>query len=284
MHTPLRPQPRGPARATTTARPTPPLSVRRPDLARDWHPTKNGRLTLDHCAANSPRPVWWQCSHNPQHSWRASVKSRYSKRTGCRRCTLAMRARHDESFQARTLSRKSPELAATWHPTKNGTLTPDDVTYHSRQRVWWQCPSNPHHVWDTTVNNRQRSHCTYCAGRFDRSTDTRHRWPDPIAVTHPQLVREWHPTKNGATRPTRVTAGSTQRVWWQCAVNPRHEWRTPVHYRTLTHSACPLCRAAQRALRQLKREQTPRLRTSRFLRLPSRPTTNPLRPWDSSRR
>jgi hypothetical protein len=115
---PLRYPERGRGTATKT-----PLSARRPDLAREWHPTKNGRLTLDQCAANSPQSVWWQCHQNPHHVWRASVKSRYSKRTGCRRCTLARRAYQDESFHARTLSRKSPELAATWHPTKNGTLT-----------------------------------------------------------------------------------------------------------------------------------------------------------------
>jgi len=66
------------------------------------------------------------------------------------------------------------ELAATWHPTKKGTLTPEDVTYSSRQRVWWQCPSNPHHVWDTTVNNRQGSNCPFCAGRFHRAIGSRH--------------------------------------------------------------------------------------------------------------
>ncbi|MDE3051112.1 MAG: zinc-ribbon domain-containing protein, partial [Nitrospirota bacterium] len=46
---------------TTTVGPKLPLSFRRPDLAREWHPTKNGHLTLDACATNSTQPVWWQC-------------------------------------------------------------------------------------------------------------------------------------------------------------------------------------------------------------------------------
>src|SRR5262249_12029548 len=246
MHT--RPAPQRRSTRAMKAGATPSLSLRRPDLAREWHPTKNGLLTLDQCAANRLQPVWWQCHQHSQHVWRASVKSRSSKRTGCRRCTLARRARNHESFQARTLIRKSPELAATWHPTKNGRLTPEDVTLHSRQRVWWQCPSNPHHVWDTTVNNRQRSNCPYCAGRFHRGMDARHRWQDPISVTHPQLMGEWHPTKNGRTRPHHLTAGSKRLVWWQCAVNPDHAWRTPVHCRTLTRQSCPLCRAERRAI------------------------------------
>lgn len=269
-------------RATGKTRPILPLSLRRPVLAQEWHPVKNGQLTLDAVAANSTQQVWWQCHRNPQHVWRASVKSRYSKRTGCRRCTLAMRTHHDESFQNRTLSRISPELAATWHPTKNGTLTPDDVTFSSRQRVWWQCPTNPHHVWDTTVNNRQRSHCPYCAGRFHRAIDARHRWRDPISVTHPQLIHEWHPTKNGRVRPNLLTAGSKRLVWWQCARKAAHTWQTPVHCRTLARGTCPLCRAERRAIRKLEREKHPQPRKTRFLRLRPRPPANPLLPWETS--
>lgn len=272
-----------PGRGRGTATKTP-LSVRRPDLARDWHPTKNGLLTLDQCAANSTQSVWWQCHQNPQHVWRASVKSRYSKRTGCRRCSLATRAWNNESFQARTLSRKSPELAATWHPTKNGTLTPDDVTYNSRQRVWWQCPSNPEHVWDTTVNNRQRSNCPFCIGRFHRATDARHRWQDPISVTHPQLLAEWHPTKNGRLRPQHLTAGSKRLVWWQCGRKPAHVWQTPLHCRTLTRGTCPLCRAERRAISELKRLTDEQPRKRRFLRVgPRRPINNPVLPFETRR-
>ncbi|MDE3052166.1 MAG: zinc-ribbon domain-containing protein, partial [Nitrospirota bacterium] len=218
----------------------------------------------------------------PHHVWRASLKSRYSKRTGCRRCTLAMRAWNNESFQARTLSRKSPELAATWHPTKNGTLTPKDVTFNSRQRVWWQCPSNPHHVWDTTVNNRQRSNCPFCAGRFHRAIGSRHRWQDPISLTHPHLVPEWHPTRNGRISPNQVTAGSKRLIWWQCALNPDHAWQTPVHRRTLTRSTCPLCRNERRRVLELTREKNPQPRKSRFLRPRPRPPANPLLPWETS--
>jgi hypothetical protein len=30
-----------------------------------------------------------------------------------------------------------PEISNQWHPTKNGELTPNDVTYGSNKRVWW---------------------------------------------------------------------------------------------------------------------------------------------------
>lgn len=35
------------------------------------------------------------------------------------------------------LATVNPELAAQWHPTKNGDLTPADVKAGSTNRVWW---------------------------------------------------------------------------------------------------------------------------------------------------
>jgi len=32
-----------------------------------------------------------------------------------------------------------PDLAAEWHPFKNGDLKPKDVTLGSSKKVWWQC-------------------------------------------------------------------------------------------------------------------------------------------------
>ncbi|MBF0217854.1 MAG: zinc-ribbon domain-containing protein [Candidatus Omnitrophica bacterium] len=39
----------------------------------------------------------------------------------------------------------NPSLAKEWHPTKNGKLTPKDVTPGSDRKVWWQCKKG--HEW-----------------------------------------------------------------------------------------------------------------------------------------
>lgn len=56
----------------------------------------------------------------------------------------------------RSLQSLSPEVAKQWHPTKNGTLLPSDFANKSSQKVWWQCPENDDHQWETQIVSRTR--------------------------------------------------------------------------------------------------------------------------------
>ena len=50
------------------------------------------------------------------------------------------------------LEKINPKLAKEWHPTKNGNLTPKDVTPSSGQKVWWICDNN--HEWLAKIDKR----------------------------------------------------------------------------------------------------------------------------------
>lgn len=55
-----------------------PLSEARPDIAVEWHHAKNdGYGPEDFSFACSLR-VWWQCSKNQEHEWRAEIANRTS--------------------------------------------------------------------------------------------------------------------------------------------------------------------------------------------------------------
>ena len=59
-----------------------------------------------------------------------------------------------------------PAVAASWHPSLNGTLEPEMVTVGSRRKVWWQCPEG--HSWKAAVYSRtgaKKCGCPVCAGR-----------------------------------------------------------------------------------------------------------------------
>ena len=67
------------------ATPTNNLKVLNNELAREWHPTKNGALAPQHVCKSSGHKVWWKCQKG--HEWEATVNNRARGR-GCPQCSL----------------------------------------------------------------------------------------------------------------------------------------------------------------------------------------------------
>lgn len=65
------------------------------DLAKQWHPTKNEKLTPNDVVAGSHKTVWWLCSNNPLHEWKTSVNNRSSKKHGCPYCKLTPQSKQE---------------------------------------------------------------------------------------------------------------------------------------------------------------------------------------------
>ncbi len=200
------------------------LATTHPDLAREWHPTKNVDLTPQHVLAGTNRKVWWECDYG--HEWQAIGASRV-RGAGCPVCAgkVALSGYND-------VATTHPELVAEWHPTKNVDLAPWNVVAGSSKRIWWSCPKG--HDWETRILNRKRgSGCPVCAGQVVVAGD------NDLGTTHPDVATEWHPTKNGDLTPRSVVAGTTRRVWWRCSVG--HQWEATVSNRSRNGSGCPVC-------------------------------------------
>lgn len=203
------------------------LSVTHPDLAVQWHPTKNGTLTPRDVLAGTCRKVWWRCERG--HEWQALISSRAGGGAGCPVCAgkTVLPGEND-------LASLFPELAAQWHPTRNGNLTPDSVTPYSNKKVWWRCPLG--HEYQASVGARAVSGtgCPYCANRkvLPGFND--------LATLEPKTAAQWHPTLNGGLTPAMVTAGSHRKVWWMCPSG--HVWKAMIYARAGPQkNGCPVC-------------------------------------------
>ena len=144
------------------------LASQYPDIAAQWHPTKNDTLTPQQVSPFSNRKVWWQCERG--HAYAALVSFRTTYNSGCPYC-----AGRKVLVGFNDLASVEPQVAAQWHPTKNGTLTPQMVTIGSHKKVWWQCPEG--HVWKAVVHSRagkRKCNCPVCAGRVKASRDARY--------------------------------------------------------------------------------------------------------------
>ena len=57
------------------------------DIAREWHPTKNGELKPTEITAHSSKKAWWMCSKG--HEWEDRINHRTSRNTSCPYCSGA---------------------------------------------------------------------------------------------------------------------------------------------------------------------------------------------------
>ena len=223
-----------PACAGRQASVTNSLATRRPDLASQWHPTLNGKLTPADVPAGSNKKAWWKCPEGTDHEWTTKVETRAIAGNGCPFCSGR------QPSVTNNLIVRHPDLAAEWHPTLNGKLTPTDVPAGSNKRVWWKCTKGNDHEWLAPVVRRtgdQESGCPFCAGKKVSTTNS-------LATVAPEVAAEWHPDKNRPLTPNDVVAGATRKVWWRCAVDPRHEWVATLNSRcnvTSGGSGCPQC-------------------------------------------
>ena len=121
-----------------------------PELAKEWHPVKNGTLTPQTVKAKTELKVWWLCPAKG-HEYQASLSNRNrndGKSRGCPYCA----GRKDLSKES--LAIRLPILAKEWDWEKNGKLTPKDISTKSNRRVWWRCEKG--HQWQATVIQRIR--------------------------------------------------------------------------------------------------------------------------------
>ena len=222
------------------------LASQYPDLAAQWHPTRNGDLTPDQVLCGSNRRVWWQCPQG--HQWSAIVKSR-TEGAGCPYC-----ASRQVSAGFNDLAARFPHLAQQWDRARNGAMTPETVSPYSNRKAWWVCALG--HRWQAAVSARAGgSDCPYCAGRTVLAGF------NDLATKDPTVAAEWDPTLNGGLTPQMVTAGSHKKVWWRCSEN--HVWKAVVYARTgAKHCGCPVC-AGKVSRRNQVRYPTPTGRGAR---------------------
>lgn len=132
-----------------------------------------------------------------------------------------------ESYNLKVLR---PDLAREWHPTRNGALGPKDVTPGSRKKIWWLCEQG--HWWSASVYDRLRGmSCTYCRSLQKPAERS-------MADVKPELLKEWHPSRNRDISAREATCSHSDQVWWLCQNG--HEWPATIRAR-LSGKSCPFC-------------------------------------------
>ena len=138
------------------------LATVNPELAREWNIEKNNGITAEEVHSGSNKSYWWKCALG--HEWQAVMLSRTRRGTDCPYCAnkKVLKGFND-------LATIEPKIAKQWHPTLNGTLTPDLVVSGSHKYAWWQCSEG--HVWKAKIESHSKfkTGCPVCAGNVKKT-------------------------------------------------------------------------------------------------------------------
>jgi hypothetical protein len=232
-----------------------------PELSKEWHPTKNGKLKPSQVIKFSLKRAFWLCS-KCSHEWDTTIAERTYLGSGCPECyrqrrqyskehhvkpphvpivlgeTTDIPREWYENNEFESLADSHRKVAKQWHPTKNGEWTPKDFSRASGVIAWWKCKKGSDHEWQDTIAHRTckgiKRGCPFCAGQRVSITNS-------LKTLFPKLAKEWHPKLNGNLTPADVTSGSDRKVWWKCKRFSDHDpWETSVYLRS-KGSGCPQC-------------------------------------------
>ena len=194
-----------------------------PQIAKMWHPTKNGRINPEYVSVGSNRKFWWlgECGHE----WMSTVS--YERSSG--KCPYCSGMRVLRGFN--DLSTVNPMIAKEWDYEKNEKLIPEEITSGSGKKVWWKCEKG--HSWNASIISRNRGNgCPICANRIALEG-----YNDITA--NEELFKSWNYKKNIELNPKEISVGSEKIVWWIC---PKcgFEWKAMVRRRA-GGNGCPEC-------------------------------------------
>jgi len=128
------------------------LHVINPNLAKEWHPSRNGDLNPRNVTPGSGKKVWWICADG--HEWEARLYSR-NRGSGCPSCNNPTPGDYSD------MSISDSGLVKEWHVTKNRGLNLRNLPPGFNQKVWWICEEG--HEWKATFKSRMKGNdCPDC--------------------------------------------------------------------------------------------------------------------------
>ncbi len=228
------------------------LAVRFPEVARGWAADLNGGKSAHDVSPMANTPAWWRClaCGSP---YEAVVANRTRKSgTTCPPCSRKAngqkraQARHEAG---RNLAEMYPTIAAEM-VVFVGEPPAKSVSPDSHEKRMWKC-STCGHTYKACPADRTRKSlktssrgCPACFSRL-RAERNRQRVRDRLnqghrlALTHPELCKEWH--TDNVISPHDVTPGANVYVLWKGACG--HSWSDRVGARTnrADPRGCPVC-------------------------------------------
>ncbi len=204
-----------------------------PNLAKEFHPSKNLTLKPSELLAGTNRLIWWKCSIC-DNEWRVKGQHR-AEGSGCPYCNNG-RLHSD----GRNSIFNDERLSIEWCNEKNESSDPRKITVGSNNTYFWRCHVCNHRFRNSPSNRYHfEQNCGACMNNTAHSSGS-----NSIAITHPELANEIHDVLNENLDISSIKVASSRKIWWKCSTCD-HEWRaTPYRRLSSIHTksrGCGVC-------------------------------------------
>ena len=216
------------------------LAVQYPEIAKQWHPTKNGTLKPEDVGAFSNKKAWWQCFREPNHVWQAVIATRH--KSGCTHCY--QEAKYLEwvvdatGTKRKKLLKDDAALFAELVAADEERTQLAEIYVGDTRTLRWKC-AKCNAIWSNQLRKRaiEGQGCTYCSNQTTNELNS-------LAALHPEIESQWDWEKNSANPklaggPSTVNPGTHERAWWLCAKG--HSWQAEIRQRAVYKTGCRQC-------------------------------------------
>lgn len=223
------------------------LEFRYPEIAKEWHPHRNGTLSPDRVSAGSGEEYWWICGECGEE-YKQKISQRTGKGVGCKKCSTKRKAslgreQHLEPG-VNDLKTMRPDLIEEWDWEKNKEILPQNYTCGSDERVNWICRVCGYH-WPASIYSRTTgSGCPVCGRRIAGEAQKQGsiKKYGSLVDSYPLIAAQWDYEENIDATPNEFSPiDRSQEFHWICECGKK--WESNIF--NLTHSkyvGCSSCR------------------------------------------
>ncbi|KAK8810443.1 hypothetical protein WA158_007018 [Blastocystis sp. Blastoise] len=177
----------------------------------------------------------WVCEVGSDHTWKQSLGQRLNSYNSIHRfnCPFCCGARFSIT---NSVAKKNPGLLKYWDYERNGSITPETISYQSHKSIFWQCPNHKDHHFKKAPFQMaliKEGYCPYCDNQIISDSSR-------ITTNFPDIAKEWDKTKN-TENVEDVMYTSFKNYWWKCSKNPEHIYQCTPYYRCVLKQECPYC-------------------------------------------
>lgn len=195
------------------------LRTKHPDIADEFHSTKNGYHTAETITCGSTLLMWWICQ-KCGNEWKQGVSKRLRVGKNCYNC------RKKEKDYNNSLGKNCPHLLKEWDYTKNIDIDPFVISQNSGYRAFWICENGHPHRMPIKIKKNDLRNCPDCPKENKK-----------LSEKYPNLLNELCYEEDKKILDN-YTYGSNKKFTWKC--DKEHTYEMAINCKT-RGKGCPTC-------------------------------------------